>query len=330
MPAIPWVLDVAWISMLPRGRRRTDEYVASQNDEQSDLVFGAATTSRISLGTMVPTYEDPFRWQTQTLPISHGADVFAVAGIRVVASEVKREGGTIAHTYGRLPHHSETDVGENIVSVRRKKKTARYTGPSSTTEGMAQKVTGPKTDSWSRGCFTAILGVVTCSSRDRTAGARSSEPMRHSRGSAKEATDAGLARQVVTSSAGGAEKTSRSQPRRFPCSANRNDLSISTPEATQTPTSPRSAMLEAPGGRNVDGAVALPRNPGWLAKPSLACTSDIGEAAVSDVSEYPVLSNSVFQQPGMSRRQSNTFIFDTPAEQTPNAVDSRIENSSDQ
>ncbi|KAF2623551.1 hypothetical protein BU25DRAFT_478017 [Macroventuria anomochaeta] len=246
--------------------------------------------------------------------------------------EVQRENGDAKHTYGRLPHESATGAIQDIITTIKKK--PRYDGPSST-QGGAQKVKRKKesvTASGSGERTVRDLEVTSEPNRTRTTGSASSELRRRQNCATPEESTVQLpARQVTTNITSNAQNTSRSRFRpRLPRSMFRANTAVAAQDVdtnqhpaevpTALPpevTSARSSLEQSE--RAASGQPDVPPHPpakdahDVLAKPNHSLD--------------PEESHNTFRQPGMTRRQSNAFVFDPVSRNLRESLSSSIINA---
>lgn len=234
-------------------------------------------------------------------------------------SEVEREDGDVEHTYGRSPHESGEGDTHDIVSVVKKRKVG-YSGRSSTMEHASG--TGRQTiASLSIKNLARHLKASRHSQRPRVASTGGSESRsRLERAFSRKDTTASPARKVTADRSRNTRSTSRSNRRHrllhltnqahLPTAATAKETRL---RSSQAPIS-LGATIPTTSGLLQSGAASSVSASTRLSMEHLPVTGSSmhSKAATPDDSDRRKPTESVFQQPGMSRRQSNTFVFDAP------------------
>ena len=245
--------------------------------------------------------------------------------MRILVSEVQRENGETEHTYGSLPHESATGDTEDLVSVAKIKEVK--CGGSSSARSRKQEVrrTRPDSTKASRPGERSKQQpeISRGPNRRQRAGTGSNEPRKHQNCAAPgEHTNRLPARQVTTNTAGNAQETSRTTFRvRISRSMMRADAAVaaqhvdrSHPPTNILTASPSAVMSARPNLKELQRVTSSVRGHG---SPDMLSASPANLYHGVPVEPNDLLNSrqpsNTFRQPGMTRRQSNVFVFDAVA-----------------
>lgn len=258
--------------------------------------------------------------------------------MRVVVSEIERENGDIEHTYAHLPYGSTPGENEELVTVVREKvvrrdetsgveagnqKVRRRQPPAAASKSSERSARESEHDSESK--WTWKLGGFSLNRKPR-----------------RRQDDATLQQDTsvtqATSDFSNDPPTAPRSRRRtgFPSSTTKVDSAITTQKTTSrqrqtkasaapssTPTPVPSSLEQIGGTRS-----SLTNSVTTIETHSLPNSNTSTSPAILDGSQGPARSRTMFQQPGMTCRQSNAFVFDPAPQKSPQSRSSHATNAS--
>ncbi|KAF1351514.1 hypothetical protein EJ07DRAFT_159436 [Lizonia empirigonia] len=233
--------------------------------------------------------------------------------VRVLVQELHRENGDIERTYSRLPHESTVSADEDTFVI--KKRELKYDGCSSTDDGSREVTRRQKGSTGQSGSSRPTVEGIQVTSELRTQTTTSSRKSRSSRRRQDNLipmrdADRLSADQTNSSSQSITPVRSRlTRCLRKPQSKIQLDVPQEGGSNQQCIQTPPSLLAQASGRKQEKAASAITPGQPTVSLPAETSYAQ-NEPMVPDGTLEPEQTASVFRQPGMTRPQSDAFVFD--------------------